>query len=357
MPAVGEAINLQVLLLSIVRLRFGRWGYYRTYVERTNTKLLLVWQDTLVESYLIGRYLRVPISIIQNGLRHDFASFDGTGIFSQLSVLRQLNPRVDHYFVFGEPTVQRFTKHISAHFRVVGSFRLNEYATGRLRPESLPIRKSVSLGLIVSFPNGIEIPGGSIRGNHNPYSVVAGERVTFSDWFTADEIVAKSLSDFSNAKSLDFSIIGKRSSSDPTERDFFTSILGLENVRVISHEKGHGYEACEPFDYLFTVDSTLGYEMLALGHKVGFVSNRFRIAGIDSDEMTFAHPLDVGKDGPIWTSATTTEGISEFIHRFLSLSDVEWQSIRTTLVPRLMALDPGNTKVRGYIDQVLAGSR
>jgi surface carbohydrate biosynthesis protein len=128
-------------------------------------------------------------------------------------------------------------------------------------------------------------------------------------------------------------------------------------VPVLNHEKGLGYEVCEPFDFLFTVDSTLGYEMLALGHKVGFVSNRFRIAGIDSDEMTFAHPLDVGKDGPIWTSATTTEEISKFIHRFLELSEDEWRSIRTTLVPRLMALDPGNTKLLAYIDRVLAGSR
>jgi surface carbohydrate biosynthesis protein len=131
----------------------------------------------------------------------------------------------------------------------------------------------------------------------------------------------------------------------------------MTGVEVLAHEKGLGYEACEPFDYLFTVDSTLGYEMLALGQKVGFVSNRFRIAGIDSDEMTFAYPLDLGKDGRFWTSATTQEGIVNFLHQFLSLTDDDWSEIRRIYVPRLMALDPGNTKLRAYIDRVLAGSQ
>ena len=357
MPAIGEVINLKVLFQAVVRLRFGRWGYYRTYVEQTNASLMLVWQDTLEEAYLLGRHVRIPISVIQNGLRHDVASVGGQGIFTRLSALQRLNPGVEQFFVFGETTVRQFTRYVRAHFRTVGSFRLNEYAKERSRPEHLPLRKSIKLGLIVSFPNGIEIPGNFVRGNQNSYSVIDGKRVTFSEWYSADEVVAQSLFDVSKVKSLDFSIIGKRSASDPTEREFFSSIPGLERVPVIDHEKGFGYEACEPFDYLFTVDSTLGYEMLALGHKVGFVSNRFRIAGIDSDEMTFAHPLNVGKDGPIWTSATTTEGISKFVHRFLSLTDDEWQSIRSTLVPRLMVLDPGNTNLRSYIDQVLAGSR
>lgn len=357
MPTIGEVINLQILFLAVIRLRFSRWGYYRTYVEQTNARLVLVWQDTLEESYLLGRHLRVPISLVQNGLRHDVAPFGGTGIFTRLSALKQLSPRVDRFFVFGEPTVERFAKTVSADFRTVGSFRLNEYAKRRPKPDYVPLGTSMRLGLIVSFPNGSEIPGKFVRRNFSSYSVVDYKQVTLSDWYTAEELVAKSLCDVSNDKALHFSIIGKRSASDPTEREFFSGIPGLEDVPVINHEKGSGYEACESFDYLFTVDSTLGYEMLAIGHKVGFVSNRFRIAGVNSDEMTFAHPLDVGRDGPIWTSATSTEEISKFIHRFLSLTDDEWQSIRTTLVPRLMALDPGNTKLRAYINQVLAENR
>ena len=357
MPTVGEFLNLRILVAAALRLRFGRWGYYKTFITCSKAKIILVWHDTNIESYLLGHHTSVPIAVIQNGLRHDFSPVGGAGLISQLDKLQSVSPSADTYFAFAEASAKRLSTRVSADFQLVGSFRLNEYAVSKSRAMVLGSKVKSKLGLIVSLPNGKDIPGGHLANNKSAYAIIEGCQVSFSSWFSADAVTAKALAAVCDTLSIDFSIIGKRSASDSTERDFFQSIPGLERVPVINHEKGFGYEACEPFDYLFTVDSTLGYEMLALGHKVGFVSNRFRIAGIDSDEMTFAHPLNVGKDGPIWTSATTTEGISAFIHQFLSLSDADWQSIRSTLVPRLMALDPGNTKLRAYIDQVLAGSQ
>jgi surface carbohydrate biosynthesis protein len=357
MPTVGEFLNLRVLVAAVLRLRFGRWGYYRTFITCSKAKIILVWHDTNIESYLLGHHTNIPIAVIQNGLRHDVSPVGGLGLISNLVRLQSVSPRATAYFAFAEPSAKRLSTRISADFQLAGSFRLNEFAVSNSRETDPGNNRDARLGFIVSLPNGRDIPGGHLANNKSAYAIIEGSQVSYSSWFSADAVTAKALAVVCDSLSIDFSIIGKRSVSDSTERDFFQSIPGLERVPVLNHEKGLGYEVCKPFDFLFTVDSTLGYEMLALGHKVGFVSNRFRIAGIDSDEMTFAHPLDVGKDGPIWTSATTTEGISEFIYRFLSLSDVEWQSIRTTLVPRLMALDPGNTKLRAYIDRVLAGSQ
>ena len=357
MPTVGEFLNLRVLVATALRLRFGRWGYYKTFITCSRARIILVWHDTNIESYLLGHHTNIPIAVIQNGLRHDFSPVGGSGLISQLDKLQSVTPSANAYFAFAETSAKRLSTRISADFQLAGSFRLNEFVVSRSRATASGSHKKFKLGLIVSLPNGGDIPGGHLANNESAYAVIEGSQVSFSSWFNADAVTAKALAAVCDTLSIEFSIIGKRSAADSTERDFFQSIPELERVPVINHEKGGGYEACESFDYLFTVDSTLGYEMLAIGHKVGFVSNRFRIAGVNSDEMTFAHPLDVGKDGPIWTSATTTEEISKFIHRFLSLTDDEWQSIRTTLVPRLMALDPGNTKLRAYINQVLAGNR
>jgi surface carbohydrate biosynthesis protein len=357
MPLVGEYINLRVLVHSLITLRFGRWGYYRTFVELTEAQLILVWHDTNVESYLLREHISTPVACIQNGLRHDWAPDRGASLFDQLERYREQFPAIDRYFVFGEPTHLRFRRHLKTEYVSSGSFRLNEYSHTRVTSRTPRGAALQRVGFIVSFPNSSDIPSGSVAGNSAVFGSINKVPISYANWFATESLLGQALLAVCESRSLQLSIIGKRSERDPIEKDFFSTVPGMTGVEVLAHDKGFGYEACEPFDYLFTVDSTLGYEMLALGHKVGFVSNRFRIAGIDSDEMTFAHPLDVGKDGPIWTSATTTEGISEFIHRFLSLSDVEWQSIRTTLVPRLMALDPGNTKLRAYIDQVLAGSQ
>jgi len=357
MPLVGEYINLRVLIRSVLTLRLGRWGYYRTFVKLSGAQLILVWHDTNIESYLLRRQISTPVACIQNGLRHDWAPDGGASLFGQLETCREQSPVVDRYFIFGEPTQLRFQRHLKAKFVSSGSFRLNEYSVNRIGGRMPRGTASQRVGFIVSFPNSTDIPGGYVVGNSAIFGSIGGAPVSYESWFAAESLLGQALLTVCASQSLQLSIIGKRSERDPIERDFFSTVPGMAGVEVLAHEKGFGYHACESFDYLFTVDSTLGYEMLALGHKVGFVSNRFRIAGIDSDEMTFAHPLNVGRDGPIWTSATTTEGISAFIHQFLSLSDADWQSIRSTLVPRLMVLDPGNTNLRSYIDQVLAGSQ
>jgi len=357
MPLVGEYINLRVLIRSVLTLRLGRWGYYRTFVELSGAQLILVWHDTNIESYLIRKHLSIPVACIQNGLRHDYAPDGGVSLLDLFETHRELYPAIDRYFVFGEPTSLRLLRHLETEYVFSGSFRLNEYSQSRITSRTPPRSVPKQVGLIVSFPKSSDVPGGHVSNNSAIFGSIGGVPVSYKSWFVAESLLGKALMTVCDSRSLHFKIIGKRSERDPIERDFFSTVSGIAEVEVLAHEKGSGYESCEPFDYLFTVDSTLGYEMLALGHKVGFVSNRFRIAGIDSDEMTFAYPLDVGKDGPIWTSATTTEGISAFIDQFLSLSDADWQSIRSTLVPRLMALDPGNTKLRAYIDQVLAGGR
>ena len=357
MPLLGENVNFRVLVRSLLTLRFGRWGYYRTFVELSGAQLILIWHDTNVESYLLRHHISTPVACIQNGLRHDWAPVGGASLFSLFEKHREQRPAVDRYFIFGEPTRLRFQRLLKTEFVPTGSFRLNEYSRNRVACHTPHGAVSQRVGFIVSFPNSSDIPGGSITGNSAIFGSIDGQSVSYESWFSAESIVAQALLAVCRGRSLELSIIGKRSERDPIERDFFSTVPELRGVEVLAHEKGFGYEACEPFDYLIAIDSTLGYEMLALGHKVGFVSNRFRMAGINSDEMTFAHPLDLGKDGPFWTSATTLEGITGFFHQFLLLTDDDWTRIRQSYVPRLMALDPGNTKLRAYIDQVLAGNR
>ena len=88
MPLVGEYINLRVLAHSLITLRLGRWGYYRTFLELTGAQLVLVWHDTNIESYLLREHVSTPVACIQNGLRHDWAPYRGASLFDQLERYR-----------------------------------------------------------------------------------------------------------------------------------------------------------------------------------------------------------------------------------------------------------------------------
>lgn len=343
MPSIGERILLSIVVRSILRGRFTRWGYYRTFVESAGAKLILVWNDTNVEAYQLQYRVSVPVWSIQNGIRHDVAPSQSIGFLTGLrmsSISRR--PEVTKYFTFGDSSTALLSREVGAEFVQTGSVRLNGYLAHRNQRKLARDQSQQRIGFIVSFPNGSDIPGGTAWDNQATFVKVNGQSVSYHDYFSVDALVALALSRVAERRAMHFSIIGKRSSIDSVERDFFSQAPSCRDIDVIAHEKGSGYEVADTYDYLFTVDSTLGYEMLAAGKKVGFISNRFRTIGVDTFEMTFGYPLTIPMDGDCWTSATDQKQIELFAERFLDLSEDAWNTIHREIAPRMMVTDPGN---------------
>jgi len=343
MPSIGERILLSIVVRSILRGRFTRWGYYRTFVESAGAKLILVWNDTNVEAYQLQYRVSVPVWSIQNGIRHDVAPSQSIGFLTGLrmsSISRR--PEVTKYFTFGDSSTALLSREVGAEFVQTGSVRLNGYLAHRNQRKLARDQSQQRIGFIVSFPNGSDIPGGTAWDNQATFVKVNGQSVSYHDYFSVDALVALALSRVAESRAMHFSIIGKRSSIDSVERDFFFQAPSCRDIDVIAHEKGSGYEVADTYDYLFTVDSTLGYEMLAAGKKVGFISNRFRTIGVDTFEMTFGYPLTIPMDGDCWTSATDQKQIELFAERFLDLSEDAWNTIHREIAPRMMVTDPGN---------------
>jgi surface carbohydrate biosynthesis protein len=210
---------------------------------------------------------------------------------------------------------------------------------------------------MTSLPSRSALQDSNLDEYDAPFIRVADRIVTFSEWFLPEAKLAKALSTFCNFHELTFHILSKRSAINSIDGDYFEKCAGIERSAVITHEKGLGYQIADQFNYLITIDSTIGYEMLALGKRVGFISNRLRMIGVDSDELTFAQSLNWDKDGPFWTSAMTEEGILRFLAQFIDISEAEWSTYRETLVPNLMYLDPGNSVIRSHIRIVLSSSQ
>jgi len=352
MPQLGEQIHLRVVLGCVLRLRLSRWSYYAVYTRWSQAKMILVWHDTIGTATHLYRYVNVPVVLVQNGLRGNSAPVKGLGFRDQIVKHSRQPPTVDAYYVFGEQSEVFLRQIVNARYIHAGSFRLNEYALARRRiVHERP--RGLSLGLIVSFPNKSDVPTGMVGDNRHTFVSIAGSQLSYSSYFQIDGIVAQIAADVARELGIYFSVIGKRNDSDGLEREFFASISSREKIQVIGHEKGSGYEVADRFTHLLAIDSTLGYEMLALGKRVGFIANRMRVAGIASRELTFGHPLSLPAEGPFWTAAITPAGIRDFIHRFLNLSDSDWAEQHRTITPRVMTVDPGNTLLRAHIDTIL----
>ena len=355
MPSVGEKVNVAVAIRTILSFQYSRWAYYRIYTTMAGAQLIVVWHDTTIEAYHLENHVGVPVWCIQNGHRLDVAPANSQSLFESIRTERFKQPvKASRYFVFGESSQRILEPYVLAEYVQTGSIRLNEYIAKRA-PEfiSQPRRGMPRIGFIVSFPNKNDIPGGYVLNNTAPFMRVKRKMISYNEYFAFDALVAQVLAELCASNQYSVSIIGKRSERDSIERDYFSKVPGLEQLKVVAHEKGSGYEVADEFDYLVAIDSTLGYEMLGLGKRVAFLHNRFGSLGIESEDLAFGYPLELPNDGEFWCSATEPELIASFLHRFLQLSDQQWAQLHTNIAPRLMAVDAGNTGLRSMVQSQL----
>jgi surface carbohydrate biosynthesis protein len=104
---------------------------------------------------------------------------------------------------------------------------------------------------------------------------------------------------------------------------------------------------------IFIVDqSTLGYEALSLGLRVGFISFQSLFRKTDR----FGKPLEFGEKGPFWTNDPSEEEVGRILDYLLNVSDEQWERDSGWIRDQLMVHDYGNTKIRAYVEGVLTDS-
>jgi surface carbohydrate biosynthesis protein len=142
-------------------------------------------------------------------------------------------------------------------------------------------------------------------------------------------------------------------SDQDLERVFFKS--AMPDVRqnfLLRHEKLSSYGWLIRENIIINDLSTLGYEALALGLRVGFVS----IQRGNRSIARFGLPLEFGEKGLFWTNDPSEEEIGRILDYLLTVSDEQWERDSGWIRDQLMVHDYGNTKIRAYVEGVLTGS-
>jgi surface carbohydrate biosynthesis protein len=97
--------------------------------------------------------------------------------------------------------------------------------------------------------------------------------------------------------------------------------------------------------------STLGYEALVLGKRVGFVGAMEWCR----ETHRFGKPLEFGEKGPFWTNEPSEAEIERILDYLLSVSDEQWEKDSGWIRDQLIVHDYGNTILKRYVEGVLAG--
>jgi surface carbohydrate biosynthesis protein len=317
----GESVNMLALLRALPKIHLGAVAYLEAYIDFVKPKLILSRTDNNHTLWQLKRRPNVTykVALIQNGWRLDL-EFEMPML---LSAAGSIGPWfVDTVFSYGPTWSAQIARATKAEGVAFGSMLANTFKKSALQN---------GISLVSTFRSGYVEKNLDLGLDLYHY-----------------------LDSYLNKRNLSLTIIGfseNEYSNDEAEFMKLNMPTSNWNLRARQHRLS-SYESLELCGIVLVDQSSLGYEMLALGKRVGF------IASMEWSRSThrFGKPLEFGEKGPFWTNDPSEEEIGRILDYLLSVSDEQWERDSGWIRDQLMVHDYGNTKIRAYVEGVLTDS-
>ena len=332
-----ERMNVFALFRMLVAGKKSLFDYTVAYIKIFKPQFVFTFLDNNVDFYkLAAIFPRVKFIAIQNGQRANYANQLGFGFFDQLkndSAKYKLSAHA--ICVLGTTSAKQYTQYIQAKPVVTGSLKNNLIGNQIMPTERFEI-------VYVSQHAPFEIPNSEVK------FFFGNKSITAEEFYAIEQKVVRFLAAHSKLTNQSFAVLGKRTDSSQFEREFFTSAAGPHKIQFIPRtSETSTYEFCNSASILVTTDSTIGYEFLARGKKVAFLSARIdaidHVLSQEVHDTDFGFPLELGTSGPFWTNAANESEFERVIRSVQSMSDAQWASTISPYNEVLMAYQPGNT--------------
>jgi len=316
----GESINMFALLRALPKARLGAVAYLEAYIDFVNPKLVLSRSDNNHTLWQLKRRPGVTyqVALVQNGWRLDYQ-------YSLPPVDSAKSYEVDQYFSFGKATSELMTHRVKGKMVLSGSIRANRY---------LRVTNS----------------------NHDsPVMFISTFRAAKLDNYLDGAHFFYLLGQYCAENERALSIVGCERSNDGSkiEYDFYSRQLSNFVWSFRRRESDSGsYDSIHNSKCVLVESSSLGYECLGMGIKVGFIAFRPQ----HRQDRRFGKPLEFGEKGPFWTNDPSEGEIGRVLDYLLSVSDDQWERDSGWIRDQLIVHDYGNTKIRAYVEGVLTDS-
>jgi surface carbohydrate biosynthesis protein len=270
---------------------------------------------------------------IQNGLRANYSSVPGQGFIE--SIERESGLSSDFAITFGSAISDLLKTHIATNTFVAGSLRNNTF-------HAIGVTEESDLIMYVS-----QLPNHETE-NTSTVAYYQGHEITYSEFYSAERIICDQLAEYCSNNQLRFEICGKQSSTFSHESEYF------KPHKVSSRNTPLGsYEQLVRANLIVTLDSTLGYELLARGKRVVFIGGRFarhhELIVRNMKGIKFGFPLDEPSNGPFWTDNLSGPQIRELLDQVRSMSHNEWAMQINQYKNLFMKFDPDNKELVSFL--------
>ena len=327
----GESINMRALLRAVPKIRLGALAYIEAYIDFVKPKLILSRTDNNATMWQLKRRKNVPyqVALVQNGLRTRHVR---SSVQNLVGVNGQSQNLADKYFVFGSSATRLLETRAQADFIQCGNTVLNELVFNQGRGSNKINRQLLTdVALISTFRS-------------KQHELHESQR---SIYCSLDKFLAKS--------PYELLIIGNGASETEQELEsqFFSSIFKNTRYRIgFFRVNGESYQHLKTNRWIISGHSTLGYETLVTGVPIGFVLPMTKIF----EDLDFDATSNLGPSGLFWSRSDDPQEHNRIFTYLDSVSDEQWERDSGSIRDQLMVYDYGNTKIRAYVEGVLADS-
>ena len=140
---------------------------------------------------------------------------------------------------------------------------------------------------------------------------------------------------------LSISVLGRQIGEEKSliEKNYFKKFNSTIKFYNRTEDRDN-FKILDRYNYIFTIDSTLGIEALSRGCKVGFIFNRPYKHPYKSRSLGYMEKLK--KNGPFWTSEQNEKEFYRVFKFVIKTKDKNWKKIRNKIISNIMPFDEGN---------------
>jgi surface carbohydrate biosynthesis protein len=332
-----EHMNVFAVFRMLASGKKSLFDYTAAYIRTFKPQFVFTFLDNNVDFYKLAViFPNIKFIAIQNGQRANYANQMGFGFFDLLRNESAKNKLSAHAIcVLGTTAADQYKQYIHTKPIITGSLK-NNLIGNQIKPaEHFDI-------VYVSQHAPFGIPHSEVK------FFFGNKSITASEFYAVEQKIVQFLAARSKQTSQTFAVLGKRTESSSYEREFFNSAASPHTVQFIPRTSEFStYELCNSASLIVTSDSTIGYEFLARGNKVVFLSGRTNAVSNELSreihDTDFGYPLELGASGPFWTNTANESEFEQVIGSVQSMTDAQWASAISPYNDVLMAYQPGNT--------------
>ena len=332
-----EQLNVFAFLRMLFAGKKSLFDYTIAYIKIFKPQFVFTFLDNNVDFYkLAAIFPKTKFIAVQNGQRANYANQIDNGFFDLLKKASLKNKLSAHAIcVLGTTAADQYTQYIHAKPVITGSIKNNLIGRQIAPTEHFDI-------VYISQHAPFDIPNSEVQFFFGKRSITAQE------FYAVEQRIVRFLAERSVRLHQSFAVLGKRTDSSSYEREFFVSAAQPAPMHFIPRTSEFStYEFCNSASLIVTADSTVGYEFLARGNRVAFLSGRTNAVSNELSreihDTDFGFPLELGTSGPFWTNAANESEFERVIGSIQSMADAQWASAISPYNEILMAYQPGNS--------------